>query len=98
MAVTGFAAYAERSDTTYMLTKSNVSSPMKERFVSARRFTMPAQGELLEFSVASVRHSFPVIAMAASVGGLKALSIILGDLPPDFPGAIFYRWIRSHPC
>jgi two-component system chemotaxis response regulator CheB len=33
-------------------------------------------------------HSFPVIAMAASVGGLRALSVILGDLPADFPAAI----------
>jgi two-component system chemotaxis response regulator CheB len=33
-------------------------------------------------------HSFPVIAMAASVGGLKALSVILGGLPPNFPAAI----------
>jgi two-component system chemotaxis response regulator CheB len=29
-----------------------------------------------------------VIAMAASAGGLKALSVILGDLPADFPAAI----------
>ena len=29
-----------------------------------------------------------VIAMAASVGGLNALSVILGDLPADFPAAI----------
>src|ERR1017187_6819054 len=29
-----------------------------------------------------------VIAMAASVGGLKALSVILGGLPKDFPAAI----------
>ena len=29
-----------------------------------------------------------VIAMAASLGGLKALSVILGDLPADFPAAI----------
>jgi two-component system chemotaxis response regulator CheB len=29
-----------------------------------------------------------VIAMAASVGGLKALSVILGGFPPDFPAAI----------
>jgi two-component system chemotaxis response regulator CheB len=61
---------------------------MKEKSVSARRLTKPAQGERLEFPVASVRHSFPVIAMAASVGGLKALSVILGSLPPDFPAAI----------
>ena len=35
-----------------------------------------------------VSCSFPVIAMAASVGGLKALSVILGALPADFPAAI----------
>ena len=35
-----------------------------------------------------VSRSFPVIAMAASVGGLKALSVILGGLPADFPAAI----------
>ena len=29
-----------------------------------------------------------VIAKAASVGGLKALSVILSDLPADFPAAI----------
>ena len=34
------------------------------------------------------RNSFPVIAMAASAGGLKALSAILGGLPADFPAAI----------
>jgi two-component system CheB/CheR fusion protein len=32
--------------------------------------------------------SFPVIAMAASAGGLKALSVILGGLPADFPAAL----------
>ena len=31
---------------------------------------------------------FTVIAMAASVGGLEALSVILGGLPTDFPAAI----------
>ncbi|HEV2694199.1 MAG TPA: chemotaxis protein CheB, partial [Verrucomicrobiae bacterium] len=36
----------------------------------------------------SVNRSFPVIAMAASAGGLKALSIILAGLPPDLPAAI----------
>ena len=33
-------------------------------------------------------RSFAVIAMAASAGGLKALSVILGGLPADFPAAI----------
>jgi two-component system chemotaxis response regulator CheB len=32
--------------------------------------------------------SFPVIAIATSAGGLKALSVILGGLPADFPAAI----------
>jgi two-component system chemotaxis response regulator CheB len=61
---------------------------MKGKSVSARRLTKPAQGMSLEFPVASVSHSFPVIAMAASVGGLKALSIILGGLPANFSAAI----------
>jgi two-component system chemotaxis response regulator CheB len=61
---------------------------MKAKFVSARRLTKAAKGARLEFPVAVVRHPFPVIAMAASVGGLKALSIILGGLPADFPAAI----------
>jgi len=39
-------------------------------------------------AIAPSRVSFPVVAMAASVGGLKALSVILGGLPGDFPGAI----------
>ena len=37
---------------------------------------------------ASAKVAFPVIAMAASVGGLKALSAILSALPADFPAAI----------
>lgn len=39
-------------------------------------------------TASSARKSFPVIAMAASVGGMKALSVILGALPADFPAAI----------
>jgi two-component system chemotaxis response regulator CheB len=61
---------------------------MKAKSVSAHHLTKRAQGARLKFSVTPVRHSFPVIAMAASVGGLKALSIILGGLPADFPAAI----------
>jgi len=66
----------------------NFRSPMKEKSVSACRLIKPDQGARLEFPVASVRHSFPVIAMAASVGGLNALSVILGGLPANFPAAI----------
>ncbi|HBJ86170.1 MAG TPA: chemotaxis protein CheB [Verrucomicrobiales bacterium] len=36
----------------------------------------------------SAKAAFPVIAMAASVGGLKALSAILSVLPADFQAAI----------
>jgi two-component system chemotaxis response regulator CheB len=39
-------------------------------------------------AVSPASRSFPVIAMAASVGGLNALSVILGGLPADFPAAI----------
>jgi two-component system chemotaxis response regulator CheB len=68
--------------------ENNCSSHMKEKSLSIRRLTRPAQGARLEFPMASERHSFPVIAMAASGGGLKALSTILGGLPADFPAAI----------
>jgi len=43
---------------------------------------------LAEPAASTVPPAFPVIAMAASVGGLKALSVILSGLPADFPGAI----------
>jgi len=39
-------------------------------------------------AVAKDRFPFPVIAMAASVGGLEALSVILGGLPAGFPAAV----------
>ena len=39
-------------------------------------------------SVAPAPPAFTVVAMAASVGGLNALSVILGALPADFPAAI----------
>src|ERR1035437_5739456 len=45
-----------------------------------------AAGEAPPVSPAS--RSFPVIAIAASAGGLKALSVILGGLPENFPAAI----------
>lgn len=32
--------------------------------------------------------AFDVVAMAASAGGLPALSHVLSNLPPDFPAAI----------
>ncbi len=53
-----------------------------------RRRPAPARPTRPKKSAASAGHSFPVIAMAASVGGLNALSVILSALPADFPAAI----------
>ena len=53
---------------------------------TARR--RPVQVARPKSRVARTKVSFPVIAMAASAGGLKALSVILGGLPADFPAAI----------
>ena len=52
------------------------------------RAKKPVKCALPETSASSVNVSFPVIAMAASAGGLNALSVILGGLPADFPAAI----------
>ena len=46
-------------------------------------------------SVTRVRRAFPVIAVAASVGGLEALSVILRGLPAQFPAAIAIVTHRS---
>jgi two-component system chemotaxis response regulator CheB len=48
----------------------------------------PAQVTRLKPLALRAGPPFPVIAMAASVGGLNALSVILGDLPAGFPAAI----------
>jgi two-component system chemotaxis response regulator CheB len=61
---------------------------MKEKSMPARRLKKPVQVLRPEFSLTPARRVFPVIAMAASVGGLKALSVILGGLPGNFPAAI----------
>ena len=61
---------------------------MKEKSISARRLKKPVQVLQPEFSLTPASRVFPVIAMAASVGGLKALSVILGGLPANFPADI----------
>jgi two-component system chemotaxis response regulator CheB len=61
---------------------------MKEKSMSARRLKKPVQVLRPEFPLTPASRVFPVIAMAASVGGLKALSVILGGLPANFPAAI----------
>lgn len=61
---------------------------MNAKPVSEHKISNPAKGGWLKFPGVPRHHAFPVIAMAASVGGLKALSVILGGLPADFPAAI----------
>ena len=54
----------------------------------SRRAKAPDLKACTTLPASPARRSFPVIAMAASVGGLKALSVIMGGLPADFPAAI----------
>ena len=61
---------------------------MKTKSKPERRQKKAANAVRETTPVSSATRSFPVIAMAASVGGLKALSVILGCLPADFPAAI----------
>ena len=61
---------------------------MKLKSGPTRRQKKPAHASGETTPAAPATRSFPVIAMAASVGGLKALSVILGGLPADFPAAI----------
>lgn len=61
---------------------------MKKQFPPSRRPKKPAKVALRETTVSPESRAFPVIAMAASAGGLKALSVILGGLPADFAAAI----------
>jgi two-component system chemotaxis response regulator CheB len=61
---------------------------MKTKSKPERRQNKPANAARETPPVSPASRSFPVIAMAASAGGLKALSVILGGLPADFPAAI----------
>ena len=61
---------------------------MKTKSKPERRRKKPAPAACATTAPSSAGRSFTVIAMAASVGGLKALSVILGGLPADFPAAI----------
>jgi two-component system, chemotaxis family, protein-glutamate methylesterase/glutaminase len=61
---------------------------MKMKSKPERYQEEPAKAALETTPVSPGSRSFPVIAMAASAGGLKALSVILGGLPADFPAAI----------
>ena len=61
---------------------------MKLKSARKRRPRRPAKAARERTPVPPASPSFPVVAMAASVGGLKALSVILGGLPAGFPAAI----------
>lgn len=61
---------------------------MKTKAKPSPRLNQPAQSARAKAFGATAPRSFPVIAMAASVGGLEALSVILGGLPKGFPAAI----------
>ena len=61
---------------------------MKRKSKPKRRRSLPATLLRKHASTPPQQGGLPVIAMAASVGGLKALSAILGGLPADFPAAI----------
>jgi two-component system chemotaxis response regulator CheB len=61
---------------------------MKGKSTSAYQLKKPAQFARPEFPLTPASSEFPVIAMAASAGGLNALSVILGGLPANFPASI----------
>jgi len=64
---------------------------MKTKFTPEPRQKPPARAARRAATVpplAATSVRFPVIAIAASAGGLKALSVVLGGLPADFPAAI----------
>lgn len=42
------------------------------------------------------KSPFDVIALAASAGGLNALSQVLSGLPPDFPAVIVVQHLAPH--
>jgi len=80
---------ALRRDATDLSASACVANRnMKTKSRSVRRLKMPAHAGRETTPVAPASRSLPVVAMAASAGGLKALSVILGGLPADFPAAI----------
>ena len=54
----------------------------------AIKVSVPIRAKKPEVRDAACEPAHCVIAMATSAGGLKALSVILGGLPADFPAAI----------
>ncbi|MEI8291971.1 MAG: chemotaxis protein CheB [Verrucomicrobiota bacterium] len=68
------------------VTTSRSAAMLRPRFQRAPKKT--GRAARVTAPAPDTSPAFPVIAMAASVGGLKALSVILGGLPADFPAAI----------
>lgn len=62
--------------------------PMKTKSPAEPRRPGSAAATQVEASASPAHHAFPIVAMAASAGGLHALSVILGGLPVDFPAGI----------
>lgn len=60
----------------------------KTNLAAKRKVAKSIVARTLKTASSPASRSFPVIAMAASVGGLQALSVILGGLPANFPAAI----------
>lgn len=71
-----------------------ISAVMKQLNHAAKRKVVkkimgrPVKAARAKAASSPEKRSFAVIAMAASVGGLEALSVILGGLPANFPAAI----------
>src|ERR1019366_2336838 len=61
---------------------------MKTKSKPERSQKQPGGAAREKTPVSPASRSFPVIAMAASGRGLKALSVLLRGLPADFPAAI----------
>ncbi len=68
--------------------KMKKPKPVAARILKQKSVDRPAKAGRPKIPVRPVTGPFPVIAMATSVGGLEALSVILGGLPADFPAAI----------
>jgi two-component system, chemotaxis family, protein-glutamate methylesterase/glutaminase len=68
--------------------KRNDTTKRKLTGKAVRRVVKVARPKTSVRPASPAATGFPVIAMAASAGGLHALSVILGGLPAGFPAAI----------
>ncbi|MEJ0090020.1 MAG: chemotaxis protein CheB [Limisphaerales bacterium] len=77
-----------QSNPSAKISRHAVATNSRLQPASVHRLKKPANVARKAISISPRSGSFPVIAMAASAGGLKALSVIMGGLPVDFPAAI----------